>query len=257
MRVLFFLLTLIIRSHAQDSIYEPVGHCSLKISYKEFKLCYSPEHKLAKWALHSLKLKHIEGSVSRTNDYRADPRLKDPVTRNDYRSSGYDRGHLVPAADRKNSHESMSETFYMTNMTPQHPSFNRGIWLSLERHLRKLVVKYGDAIIISAPHLHQGLRKFQKGMSLPDEHYKIIFWPTLNKAFAYLIPNESARGRKISDFQVTINSLEELTQLDFFSSLDDRIEEEMEESLEESEEENKAYKKKVKKMNSSLIQFEA
>ena len=73
----------------------------------------------------------------RKNDFRIDPVVKTvSATPADYRNSGYDRGHLCPAGDMAFSEIAMSESFYMSNISPQVPSFNRGIWKTLEQKVR-------------------------------------------------------------------------------------------------------------------------
>ena len=79
--------------------------------------------------------------VARGNDFRADQRITNSPTPADYTSTGYDRGHMTPAAD-SNSDKQMSETFFMTNMTPQLPSVNRVAWRMLEERVRTLPFTY-------------------------------------------------------------------------------------------------------------------
>lgn len=216
---------------ASPSVYEPQGPCPKKLLNASYTLCYHPKHRLALWSLHTLSPQDLRGGTRRTNDYRADGRLESPVGERDYSGSGYDRGHLVPAADRKASRHVMSETFFMSNMTPQHPSFNRGIWQSLEKKVRTLVASYGKAIIITAPILYEGLSHFRKGISLPEHHYKIVFWPETLKVIAFMIANEAPHSNELSDYQVSINELEQLTGLDFFAYLEDHIEERIESTI--------------------------
>ncbi len=219
------------RVHAHEKEFLPRGDCPQQLSNKSYTLCYHPDHRLALWALHELRPQDLRGTSRRTNDYRPDNRVYEPVDDRDYAGSGYDRGHLVPAADRKTSRAVMSETFFMSNMTPQHPSFNRGIWQKLERKVRTLVSQRGRAIVITAPHLYKGLREFTKGISLPDQHYKIIYWPQTHDVYAFLMKNSAPHSKLLKDFQVSVDELEELTGLDFFSSLEDSIEDEVEKKI--------------------------
>nr|WP_320119464.1 DNA/RNA non-specific endonuclease [uncultured Marinifilum sp.] len=84
----------------------------------------------------------IQGSAVRKNKFKEDPAVKTGSAKLiDYKGSGYDRGHLCPAAAMKNSNLAMSESFYMSNMSPQAPAFNRGKWKSLESKVRKLTIE--------------------------------------------------------------------------------------------------------------------
>jgi endonuclease G len=69
----------------------------------------------------------------------------------DYQGSGYDRGHLVPAADILGSQEAMNQTFYLSNMSPQDPSFNRGYWALFEKFVRSLRNHFDDVYIVTGP----------------------------------------------------------------------------------------------------------
>ena len=168
------------------------------------------------------------GTQSRTNDYRADRNISTPVGPRDYSGSGFDRGHLVPAADMKINRQAMSETFFMTNMTPQRPGFNRGIWQSLERTMRKLVASKGLAYVITAPILANGLPRLPKNIAIPESYYKIAYFPKTQEMWAYLIPNFSQKGRKLQEFLVSVDEIETLTGIDFYSQLPDALEDRLE-----------------------------
>ena len=103
------------------------------ISHTAYTLKYSEQHEQASWVAYTLKSSHTSGTVGRTNDFREDYKVKTgSASLSDYKGSGYDRGHLAPAADFKWSSTAMSESFFMSNMSPQKPGFNRGIWKKLE-----------------------------------------------------------------------------------------------------------------------------
>jgi endonuclease G len=211
--------------------FTPLTPCDQKIENQFYSICYAFPHRIAKYAVHWLSLKTMSGNQSRTNDYRRDNRVKEAVDARDYARTGFDRGHLVPAADMKINRMAMSESFFMTNMTPQRPGFNRGIWQSLERALRKRVSEKGSAYIVTAPLLDAGLPQLSKRISIPESFYKIAYFPKTREMIAYLIPNFSQKGRKISEFRVTVDELEALTQIDFFSQLEDHLEDRLEAAL--------------------------
>jgi endonuclease G len=78
--------------------------------------------------------------LSRLNNFREDLRVPEMfrATLADYTASGYDRGHLISSADRMSRSVLNSETFLLTNMSPQAPNFNRGVWKELESATREL-----------------------------------------------------------------------------------------------------------------------
>ena len=120
----------------------------------------------------------------RTDDFRADKRIADSPTPADYTNSGYDRGHMVPAANADDPNE-MSDTFYMTNMTPQLPSVNRVAWRLLEDQVRDLPFKW----VVTGAHYSKSPTKLGKGqVPVPDMLYKVIYLKD-GSTIAYTVNN--------------------------------------------------------------------
>lgn len=222
----WIIFCLLITSHSLfasniPEFLNPLAHCDQMIEHQYYRLCYQQEHRISLWSLHYIDKSYISGTTKRTDDYRLDPSVTSGVDAKDYKGSGFDRGHLVPAADMRLNRLAMSESFYMSNMTPQAAPFNRGIWQSLERMVRQLVLDKGEAYVFTAPVLYSSLPKLKKDISIPQEFYKIVYWPKRKEALAFLIPNSSQAGRSPKDFQVSIDDLEAVTNLDFFWHLED------------------------------------
>ena len=212
--------------------YLPKGDCDQQIQHHFYSLCYSNNHRQALWTTHLLTKESIQGKQKRTNDFRADPYLKFPIMHKDYSGSGYDRGHLVPAGDMKLSKLSMSESFFMSNVAPQNPGFNRGIWVALENFTRRTILKQGDGFVVTSPVLEDDLNRLSSNVSIPNYFYKIIFVPEVNLMLAFLMPNQKAnKGYDIFDYQITVDDLEALTGLDFFSELPNKLEDRLESTL--------------------------
>ena len=104
------------------------------VHHTNYTLQYNEEHEQASWVAYRLTGQQIQNpSTKRKDNFRSDPKVKTgSASLSDYKGSGYDRGHLAPAADFKWSATAMSESFYMSNMSPQVPSFNRGIWKNMK-----------------------------------------------------------------------------------------------------------------------------
>lgn len=209
----------------------PKSSCDQLVSHSYYKVCYADKHRQALWTFHKINSNYIKGSESRTNDYRFDPGVSNPVDSTDYKGSGFDRGHLVPAADMKLNFTSMSETFYMSNMSPQRASFNRAIWKQLEDGIRKQVLIHGEAFIVTAPVLKPGLPKLSSGVSIPEKFFKIVYFPRANIMRAYLLENRSYKGQRYTEFQVTVDHVESLTKIDFFHNLEKSLQKSLESSL--------------------------
>lgn len=110
-------------------------------------------------------------NVTRTNDFRKDSRIKNSPTPEDYTGTGYDRGHLAPAADSANE-EQMSDTFLMTNMTPQEPTVNRTPWRLLEVKVRDMPYTY---VVTGAIYSFPAKTIGSHNVSVPVSYYKIVY----------------------------------------------------------------------------------
>ena len=189
-----------------------------------FWLSYDEQFEQPDWTAYILTRKMVlSGTEERSENFRPDTNvITGSASPSDYRGSGFDRGHLVPAADMKWSHESMSESFLMSNMSPQVPGFNRGVWKRLEEKVRQWAVKNDSLFIITGPvpgSITQTIG--QNKVGIPEYYFKIIMdisWPDY-KGIAFLIRNEPS-DRNIFDFAVSIDSIEKILSTDFFPDQD-------------------------------------
>src|SRR6056297_540596 len=109
------------------------GDNDVIITHKAYVLDYNEETEQADWVAWELTKEELNGEFERKNNFKPDPQVKtETADDKDYYKSGYDRGHLAPAADMTWDKVAMDESFYYSNMSPQNPSFNRGIWRRLE-----------------------------------------------------------------------------------------------------------------------------
>lgn len=122
------------------------------IERSEYTLSYNCKHEQANWVSYVLERDELMISRERTNDFREDMRVKcESAELSDYKNSGYDRGHLCPAAYSKRTHDSMSESFFMSNSSPMLPNFNRNSWLKLEKQTREWAFEKDKLIVITGP----------------------------------------------------------------------------------------------------------
>jgi endonuclease G, mitochondrial len=200
-----------------------------------FALVYNEKHEQPDWVAYELTRDEVYGIHDRADNFRADPSINtDSASLADYRGSGYDRGHLIPAADLKWSLEAMSDSFYMSNMSPQEPDFNRGIWSKLEAVIRNMAVKEGSIHVVTGPVLTDGPYPTigDNEVSVPNQYYKVVLdyvEPEL-KAIGFLLPNEGSQ-QPLAEFATSIAHIEQVTGLDFFPQLPDDIEAELESSV--------------------------
>jgi len=194
------------------------------VRHKYYDLSYVEKHEQPEWVAYELTKAEVMGKVKRKDDFREDPKVvSGSATLGDYKRSGYDRGHLAPAADMKFSKQAMSESFYMSNMSPQNPSFNRGIWKELEEKVRDWAVKNERIYVVTGGVLTDGLPTIgEEKVSIPKYYYKVLldYASPEVKAIAFVLPNKNSK-KPLSNFAVSIDSVEELTGIDFFPSLPD------------------------------------
>ena len=196
------------------------------IYHSYYTLSYNETHEQANWVAYKLTSNQVLGIYSRSDNFRIDPKVKSGSARlSDYKGSGYDRGHLAPAADMKISKNSMSESFFMSNMSPQHPSFNRGIWKKLEEVVRSWAMKEETIYIATGPMLENDLPFIGNNVSIPNYYYKVIldYSGSDIKGIGFILPNVKS-NKLLSSYALSIDKVEELTGIDFFTNLPDEVE---------------------------------
>jgi len=203
-----------------------------------FSLCYQEEFEQASWVAYELTAKETVSVTTRTNKFISDPSIQSgSATQTDYAESGYDRGHLAPAADMGWSLQTMKESFYFSNMSPQIPSFNRGIWKQTEEQVRDWAREYGALFVTTGPVLEKGLSFIGPNkVAIPNYYYKALLRcnPSDTSAMGILIPH-AASSLSITSFYICIDSLELITGIDFFHKLPDATEKRVEKNCRSGE----------------------
>ncbi len=204
--------------------------------FANYSVCYRESYEQAEWAAYCLEKEELVKNATRGNNFRADPEIiTGSATPADYKKSGYDRGHLAPAADFSFSEEAMSESFFMSNMSPQAPGLNREIWQYLEGQVREWAASYGKVYVVTGPVLEKPAENYESigenQVSVPEFYYKVLLSPSGNsaKALGFIIPNRKCE-ETFWDFAVSVDEVEKRTGLDFFSLLEDTVEDEIEKS---------------------------
>lgn len=218
--------------------YLPTSTTGQIVEHKYYTLSYSEEHEQPEWVAYEITIDRLnaKNKVKRTDNFRPDPKVKTKsATPSDYRRSGYTRGHLVPAGDMNFDERAMSETFYMSNMSPQLRNQNMGIWRELEEQVRDWGRKYKHLYIVSGPVLtEREIDRIGKNIvTVPRNYYKVILDITDPefKGIGFIIPNEIS-DEHLTEFAVTIDEIEDLTGIDFFPQLMEKdLEAEMEGSI--------------------------
>ena len=193
---------------------------------------YSEKHEQPLWVSYKLTKAEVQNKVTKRKDnFRLDPIIKTgSAILADYKGSGYDRGHLAPAGDMAWSKKAMSESFFLTNMSPQVPGLNRGMWRILEEQIRKWTLKEQELYIITGPIIRPNHKTIGPNkVTVPQWYYKIIvdYHQPEIKALAFMIPNRKPQ-KSLQSFAVSIDKLEEMTQLDFLNLLPEKVQAQLE-----------------------------
>lgn len=193
---------------------------------------YNKTTLLPNWVAWHLTAERTEGSAKRSGvDFAEDTEVPEPrATDWDYYNSGYDRGHMCPAADNKWSKKAMEESFLFTNMCPQNGNLNRGDWNEMEMACRKWAKKYGDLYIVCGPILYKGKHKTigKNKVVVPEAFFKVVLRTGDNpQAIGFIYKNTSGNRPKDS-YVNTVDEVERITGIDFFPSLPDDVEKNVE-----------------------------
>ncbi len=205
--------------------YLPTSTTDVVVNYDHFSLSFSDAHKQSEWMAYELSYDLLDQKVAtRHSSFSEDKNIKTGSAKpSDYTKSGYDRGHLVPAADMAFSEIGMRQSFLMSNVSPQLPAFNRGVWKELEEQVRDWVKANRHMYIITGailtkPEIDRIGRN--KNIPVPSHFYKVLLDLKLpeQKGIAFIMPNEKST-LPLSEYMVTIDSLETLTGITFFPTL--------------------------------------
>lgn len=216
------------------NIYLPSSTTGILIEHNHFMLSYNEPFEQAEWVAYILKKEHLTHDDRKRPYFIEDPKIrtKSADWRN-YRGSGYDRGHLCPAGDRRFSEQAYNETFYTSNISPQNNDFNSGIWNRLEMQVRQWSKRYGDLFVVTGGVLEDGLMEIgEEDVDVPEYYYKIISRGSAEnlKVIAFLIPAKET-SESIKKFIVSVDEIEERTQIDFFEQLETKIELDLEKEI--------------------------
>ena len=236
LNILFFLLSIFISQVFSQSIPDSSLRPSARtpiIKHLNYELEYSEEYEQAIWVYYTLTPGNLTGTAKRKNNFKSDPKIKTgSATSKDYSKSGYDRGHLCPAASQTINQEAMDESFYMSNMSPQAPGFNRGKWKQLENQVRSWVMVEKKLHVVTGPIFESNIAEIgENKVTVPGYYYKAIYDPTdEQKMLGFILPNKKIK-KDISEYAVSIDSIEARTDIDFFSALPDSIENKLESKI--------------------------
>lgn len=221
--VLFLLLFLSISFAASLDDFLPAPGTGQIIHHYAYTLEFADQYKQPSWVCYMICRSRVEASeVLRSNDFRSDPAVRTgSATPRDYARSGYDKGHLAPSADFRWNATAQSESFFMSNMSPQRPGLNRGIWKHLEDQVREWAKDFDTLYVVTGPILKEGLPTIgSSNVAVPEYYYKIVldYKPPVEEAIGFVMRNEGS-NEPLGAFVVTVDSVRKATGIHFFPEL--------------------------------------
>lgn len=216
----------------KENDFSPISTTGQIVVHQNYILSYNEKYEQAEWVFYKLKIQGVNQSFKRPY-FILDPMVKTKsADYKNYKNSGYDKGHLCPAADMKFSKDAFDDTFYTSNISPQKSEFNGGIWNRLENKTRYWAEKNNGLYVVTGGVLKKGLKTIGKEkVAVPDQFYKILLQENNGKykMIAFLMPNKMS-DRPLYEYVVSVDEIEKITGIDFFPVLPDAIENELEKS---------------------------
>jgi len=211
--------------YAGEAYFAPTGTRGQRVDYQGFSLSYDEEWEQAEWVAYILERKNLQQKWSkRPRDFRADPNVRTgSAVDNDYRGSGYDRGHLAPFADFAWNADQARETFYLSNISPQARQFNQGVWRELEELTRDWANRFKRLYVVTGPVMTEdpkGTIGRANRVAIPVAYYKVLLDldEPEQKGIGFIIPNEISFD-PLPKYAMSIDEVEARTGIDFFSEL--------------------------------------
>ena len=219
-----------VQANGLTDVKLPAEMKNVVCQYSGFTAYFNPETHIPNCVAYEIIESETTGDEPRKKSFEADHTIDGCAESSDYRNSGYDRGHMAPAADMKWSKEAMEESFLMTNICPQVKSLNSGIWHRLEQRVREWAARDSSIIVVCGPIFTPGKPVEQIGeigVAVPHRFFKALYAPGRNIGIAFIFDNDKVKG-ELRKYAVTIDSVERETGLDLFYNLPDDIENEVE-----------------------------
>lgn len=196
------------------------------VHHTYYSLSYMEAHEQPEWVAYILTKKSIQvPNLKRAKDFNPDKKIKTySANSDDYKGSGYTRGHLVPAGDMAFNEKAMNESFFMSNMSPQLRQFNNGVWRELEDNVRDWAYQSDSLYVISGPIFSKPIKQIgqRNKITVPSAFYKVILdnKTPARKAIGFIIPHELSEQR-LETYMVPVSQVETITGIKFFTQMPD------------------------------------
>jgi endonuclease G len=219
-----------IDDNASQFVYEgaPISKIVKDNQYiikNNYAIHYRFDTKTAEYVVERPTIEKINGKSKRKDDFRPDPDIskQHQSVLDDYAGEAYDRGHLVPAGNSTQNDDVMSESFFLSNMVPQVPNHNRGIWKQLETAVRIWVNEGKDIYVITGTFYNKEHKQIGKRVGVPDYMWKVIVDAKSKKGIAFWFPNAPLPVADLPKYIVSIDEIEKKTSINFNPKMPEKL----------------------------------
>ena len=209
--------------------YLPTNTTNAVYTHNTYTLSYAEEFEQAEWVAYYLDKEDIKYINYKRPLFEVDHEvITGSAHWRNFKNSGYNKGHLLPAGDRRASYEEFEETFLTSNISPQKYKFNSGIWNRLEQKVRYWAGKYDGLYVVTAGVLSSDLETIgYENVAVPKYFYKVLLTNDMTRMIGFLVPHKDS-NKPLYEFVVSVDSIEKMTGLDFFPELEDTLESQLE-----------------------------
>ena len=214
---------------SSDFDFLPTSTTSDVYKRNTYAFSYSEAHEQSEWVAYYLDNEDVKTTNYDRPFFEQDPLVKtESADWRNYKKSGYDKGHLCPAGDKKETLDEYNETFFTSNISPQEHEFNSGVWNRLEEKVRYWATKNDGLYIVTGGVLTDNLKTIGKEkVSVPNYFYKVLLSKDGTKMIGFLVPHKNSNN-PLYEFVVSVDEIEMMTGIDFYPNLPDEIENNLE-----------------------------
>lgn len=218
-----------IETMPSDFDFYPTSTTGIVVQRDAYAFSYSEEHEQSEWVAYQLTSEDFSNRDFERPFFIEDPKVKTgSADWRNYKRSGYDKGHLCPAGDRKKNYENYKETFYTSNISPQQHQFNDGVWNRLEQKVRYWSKKYDGLYVVTGGVLSENLKAIgREKVSVPNYFYKVLMTKDGKRMIGFLVPHQESDA-PLYEFVVEVDTIEKMTGIDFFAKLPNATESKLE-----------------------------
>ena len=213
--------------------FMPTSTTNAVVKREGYSFSYAEDFEQSEWVAYSLQSSDFKYANYERPFFEQDLLVEtNSADWRNYKNSGYDKGHLCPAGDRKASFTSYKETFFTSNISPQRHDFNSGVWNRLEEKTRYWAEKYNGIYVITGGILSDNLKTIGKEeVAVPNYFYKVLLTQDCKRMIGFLVPHKNS-NKPLYEFVISVDAIEKMTGIDFFPNLSDSNESVLEKNAE-------------------------